>query len=599
MSASLPLSHLSFSLRQCHRQSFQLQQPLNVGSHNNLNYSRSQKCKLCLFAGFTAFDGQSTKSTSSWAVDLVGKTGILLQKQESCFGEEIGRLPTNREEVNQNLVEEREGSSTSHEAVNIELIEENGIRPTKEGAEIVENYVVQGDDGVHIKEEAGVWGSLERNNGKLLSFQVSDFIEKIINSPANKRAEVLDLFEKDVRFLMTADLNNLLMELVKADELEFAVQLFDKLPSYGLVPDSRTFSVMVRCYCKKNDLDKARQVLDDMVRSGLRPNVVTFTILINGNCRRGRLQKAFEIFEVMGRIGCLPTVQTYNCLLNGLCYVGRVEEACELLMKIKNSSKKPDIYTYTVVMDGFCKVGRSDEAMELLKEALEMGLNPTVVTFNTLFNGYCKEGRPSEGITLLKQMKERDCHPDYITYSTLLHGLLKWSEIPAALQIYKEMLEIRFEIDERMMNILLRAICRRSWADGELLKDAEELFERIKNVGLGPHPSTYCLMIQSLSIRGQIDRALANLHEMMRLGYPPRMITFNTVVRALCVEGRVDDALLVLLVMVTSSTSPGRISYNLIIDELNQQGRLLGASVVYGAALKRGVIPHCKPRVNG
>ncbi|KAJ4972128.1 hypothetical protein NE237_005227 [Protea cynaroides] len=593
MPSSLFLSPPFFSLPQCHRQSTQLQHPLNVGSHSDLN-SRSPKGDLCLFRAY--FDGKSTKNTSSLAVDLVGKSYRLLQKKDSCFDKENGRLPTNGEEANQNLVEEREGQPISHDAENIDLTEENVIRPNKEGAEIVEIFSVGNDDGVHFKEEAGAWGSLEMNNGVLLALQVSDFIEKVRNSPANGRGEVLDFFEKDVQFLMIADLNNLLIELVNADELEFAVKLFDKLPSYGLVPNSRTFSVMVRCYCKKNDLDKARQVLDDMVGSGLRPNVVTFTILINGYCRRGRLQKAFEVFEVMGRIGCEPTVQTYSCLLNGLCYVGRVEEAFELLMKIKNSSKMPDIYTYTAVMDGFCKVGRSDEAIELLEEALEMGINPTVVTFNTLFNGYCKEGRPLEGICLLKQMKERDCQPDYITYSTLLHGLLKWNEIPTALQIYKEMLGIGFEVDERMMNTLLRGICRRSWTDGELLKDAEELFERIKDVGSGPHSAMYGLMIQSLSIKGKTDRALANLHEMMRLGFPPKMVTYNAVIRALCSEGRVNDALLVLIVMFRSSTSRGRISYNLIINELNQQGRLLGASEVYGAALKRGIIPHCKPR---
>ncbi|KAE8650970.1 hypothetical protein Csa_000996 [Cucumis sativus] len=39
-------------------------------------------------------------------------------------------------------------------------------------------------------------------------------------------------------------------------------------------------------------------------------------------------------------------------------------------------------------MDGLCRVGRSDEAMELLNEAEENGLKPSVVTFNTLFNGF-------------------------------------------------------------------------------------------------------------------------------------------------------------------------------------------------------------------
>ncbi|KAI5663146.1 hypothetical protein M9H77_22469 [Catharanthus roseus] len=274
---------------------------------------------------------------------------------------------------------------------------------------------------------------------------------------------------------------------------------FSNLSAYCLSPDYSTYSVLISFYCKKNDPVVAKCVLDHMLEQGFQPDVATFTTLINSFCKNGKLQNAFKVFDIMTKSGCEPTVNTYNCLLKGLCYVGKVEEAYQLLSNIKKSSKKPDIYTYTAVMNGFCKVGRSDEALELLDEAIEMGLIPNVVSYNTLFNGYFKEGRPLDGIGLLRKMKERNCSPDHVSYSTLLHGLLKWGKTGAALPIYKEMMKNGFELDERMMNALLRALCRRSRKEKKLLNDANDLLERMRNRGCPVYSSTQNLVIKAFS----------------------------------------------------------------------------------------------------
>ena len=349
---------------------------------------------------------------------------------------------------------------------------------------------------------------------------------------------------------------------------------------------------------QKEDPIDAKKVLDLMTETGFQPNVATFTELINSFCKRGRLQKAYEVFGIMDKVGCDPTINTYNCLLKGLCYVGRVEEAYELLMNIKKSSKKPDIYTYTAVMDGFCKVGRSNEALELLEEALQMGIKPNAVTFNTLFNGYFKEGRPLEGLDLLKQMKGRDSNyrPDYISYCTLLHGLLKWGETRAALMIYKEMVGIGFEVDERMMNTLLRQLCRRSRKEKDLLKEAYQVFDKMTNSSVSVvHPATHELVVEAFCLGKEMDKAVMNLGEMIRLGYSPKSFTFNYVIRVLCGEGKLEAALWVLVVLYGGSRMPNEFGFSILINEFNRQGKIWAACVVYGAALKRGVVPLKKP----
>ncbi|XP_021723373.1 pentatricopeptide repeat-containing protein At3g04760, chloroplastic-like [Chenopodium quinoa] len=409
-------------------------------------------------------------------------------------------------------------------------------------------------------------GEYQENNSS--KAKVKQLADEIRATPPQERSKILDsMIEKQGESKTIGYINDLLMGLVMAEELDLALKLFDEMPLHGLSPDCWTYSILIRCYCKKNLPDEGKRVLDCMIENGFRPNVVTLTILVNSLCSRGRLQRAFQVLEMMGELGCNPNVQTYNCVLKGLCFVGRVEEAYDM----------------------------SGEAMELLEEAIAMGLTPGVVTYNALFNGYCKEGKPRKGVGLLKLMKDRGCVPDYISYSTLLHGLLKWGKFMAAYWVYKEMVEVGFKVDGRMMNTLLRVLCRKSWNEQDLFKFVDEVYAKMKSWDYSVFPDTYYLVIQTFCIRNEVDMALITLKEMIEAGYFPRMVTINRIIRGLCKEGKVSQALSILVLVCETGKFPSKISFNILIDEFNRQGFVLGACNVYGAALKLGIIPHRIP----
>ncbi|XP_039135827.1 pentatricopeptide repeat-containing protein At3g22470, mitochondrial-like [Dioscorea cayenensis subsp. rotundata] len=312
---------------------------------------------------------------------------------------------------------------------------------------------------------------------------------------------------------------------------------------------------MIQCLCKKNEPDEAKRALDEMMERGFVPNVVTFTELITCLCKREWRKH--------------------------LSYCTR-----------SRSLQRDRIYIHSLlVIDGFCKVGRSDEARELLDEALEMGLVPNVVTYNSLIGGYCTEGRPLEGIRVLKEMEGRSCPPDFISYNILLQGLLRFGLISVSFQTYMKMHNAGFQASERVMNTLLRGLCRKSTRNDEPLKEAKELFEQIMELGYPLSPYTYCLMVQALAEKGEVSQAFNHLLEMIGKGYSPRMLTYNVVLRVLCRDGRVDDAMYVFILMLEKDTIPGKFSFSVLIGELERQGRLLDAYGVYAAAVKWGVVP--------
>ncbi|KAL9238158.1 hypothetical protein vseg_012624 [Gypsophila vaccaria] len=439
----------------------------------------------------------------------------------------------------------------------------------------------------------------EKKRGKSRAERFADEIRAI---PAENRGKfVHSMIDEHGRCEKLDFVNDLMMGLLIVEEFDIAQNVFDEMLVRGFKPDSWTYSILIRCCCRKDDPEEGKKVLDYMLENRLRPNVVTLTILVNSFCLRGRIGRAFEVVEMMGRIECDPNIQTYNCVLKGLCFVGRVEEAYELLVSLKTKIETGrgvsflDIYSYTAVMDGFCKVGRSDEAMELLEEAIQMGLEPNVITYNTLFNGYCKEGKPRKGIKLLKQMKSRQCMPDYISYTTLLHGLLKWNKTMAGFWVYNEMVEVGFKPDQRLTNKLLKGLCRESWVEQGLVDNVNRVVDQMKCWGYTVFPDSYCLLSHTFCIAKLTDRAMAVVREMVEAGFFPRMVTVNRIVLGLCEEERVREAMEVLVMVCEVGKIPSKISYNILIDEFNRQGNVLGASNVYGAALKLGVIPHKVP----
>ena len=157
-------------------------------------------------------------------------------------------------------------------------------------------------------------------------------------------------------------------------------------------------------------------------------------------------------------------------------------------------------------------------------------------------------------------------------------------------------MENGFEVEERLMNNLVRGLCRRSWEEKDLLEDAHQVFERMRSRHSGIDASTYGFMIQSLCMGKKMDEALVSLQGMVRTGFSPWIVTFNNVIQGLCVEGKVFDALLVLSIMDEGGRATSRVSHNLVIHELNRRGTFLGACSVYGSALKRCVIPNKIPQ---
>lgn len=93
--------------------------------------------------------------------------------------------------------------------------------------------------------------------------------------------------------------------------------LMSEMKTLNLLPDVKSWSILLDAYGSKGDLEGSLAALEEMQTSGLKPDVIAYTALIKACVQSSQLDKAFEVFSEMKAAGVRPNAVTYNTLLRG------------------------------------------------------------------------------------------------------------------------------------------------------------------------------------------------------------------------------------------------------------------------------------------
>ncbi|TQD76140.1 hypothetical protein C1H46_038333 [Malus baccata] len=110
-----------------------------------------------------------------------------------------------------------------------------------------------------------------------------------------------------------------------------AVRVMQILEKYG-EPDLFSYNALINGFCKANRIDSANKVLDRMRSRGFSPDVVTYNIMIGSLCGRGKLGLALKVLDQLVKDDCRPTVITYMILIEAMILEGGIDEAVKLWM---------------------------------------------------------------------------------------------------------------------------------------------------------------------------------------------------------------------------------------------------------------------------
>ncbi|KAJ6761592.1 ATPASE EXPRESSION PROTEIN 3 [Salix koriyanagi] len=107
---------------------------------------------------------------------------------------------------------------------------------------------------------------------------------------------------------------------------EKAARVMEILEKHGK-PDVFAYNAVISGFCKANRIESANKVLDRMKRKGFSQDVVTFNIMIVTFCSQGKIDLASKVFEELLRDNnCKPTLITCMILMEAHILEGGIDE---------------------------------------------------------------------------------------------------------------------------------------------------------------------------------------------------------------------------------------------------------------------------------
>ncbi|KAF2287501.1 hypothetical protein GH714_000959 [Hevea brasiliensis] len=117
-----------------------------------------------------------------------------------------------------------------------------------------------------------------------------------------------------------------------------------------------------------------------IIRKGLVPDKRTYMVLVNGWCSSGKLREAQQFLEEMINKGFNPSVRRRDLVIEGLLNAGYLESVKKMVIKITKEGFVPDVNTFNSLMEAVCKVGEVDFCVDMYRSVGKLGLCPDINT---------------------------------------------------------------------------------------------------------------------------------------------------------------------------------------------------------------------------
>ncbi|XP_051124285.1 pentatricopeptide repeat-containing protein At4g20740 [Andrographis paniculata] len=212
---------------------------------------------------------------------------------------------------------------------------------------------------------------------QMLGFSVADVLLEFLSSMVEKKDRVsmaLEAFEYlRMHKLLTISLYNVLMEaLFKIGKEKKALELFDELGDYSLVPDTSSYCNAILCYV------------------GV-----------------GNLPEACKCYNKIIEMSSVPSIDAYYSLVKGLSCFGEVDAAMMLIRDcLANVTNGPMEFKYALTIIHVCKLNDARKVVDVANEMAEQDCLPNSIVYAAVIYGMGKHGTIEEARKFFSAMRE-------------------------------------------------------------------------------------------------------------------------------------------------------------------------------------------------
>ncbi|KAL5999530.1 hypothetical protein ACLOJK_037815 [Asimina triloba] len=376
-------------------------------------------------------------------------------------------------------------------------------------------------------------------------------------------------------------------------QCEKALEIYAKMRSSGLEPNSVTFTVALSACARLFDLDMGKKIHEELMRNGFeldgfvscaivdmygkcgcpemarevferipRKSVVVWNAMIGGYALKCDSKSCIEFFTMMYGEGVRPTSTTLSTLLM----------ACSRSLDLKigkfihgfiiRSGLQTDVYADSSLIDLYFKCGCVASA-EFVFEKLA---KKNIVLWNVMISGYVTVGKYFQALEIFEEMRAVGVKPDVVTFTSVLSACSQLAIIDRGREIHNYIVENELKSNEIVMCALVDMYAKCGAVD-----DARRIFDRLPI----KDSVSWTSMITAYGSHGQVSEALDLFHRMQKTAAKPDRVTFLAVISACSHAGLVDDGCHYFNEMIEQyGIKPRMEHYSCLIDLLGRAGRL-------------------------
>ncbi|KAH6815553.1 hypothetical protein C2S51_020373 [Perilla frutescens var. frutescens] len=338
-------------------------------------------------------------------------------------------------------------------------------------------------------------------------------------------------------------ISRLLFHICTASESTASLKYANKIFDHIAKPSLYIYNALIRANATKIKEPTSCVCLTlykDMIGGGLVPDCVTLPFLLKECSKRfdGYMGRAIHVHVV--KFGYEGDVYVQNALIHFYSECGVLEDAGKLFDGMSNR----DVVSWNSMIVGCLRNGKLDVALELFREMKE---RKNIITWNSVITGLVQGGRAKEALDIFHEMQnsadeENVVRPDKVTVASALsacaslgaidqgkwvHSFLERSGIEYDMVIGTALVDMYGKCGniERALEVFNQMRCKDVLAWTAMIsvlalhgygKEAFELFEEMKAVGVRPNAVTFVGLLSACAHFGFVEKGRECFDRMKR-----------------------------------------------------------------------------------
>lgn len=225
--------------------------------------------------------------------------------------------------------------------------------------------------------------------------------------------------------------------LVKYNQLDKALLLFNKFMESKQIKNEKIFSIMIGGCMKKNRVDEALKIWKMMKNANIKPNQYMYSAFLKGV---KELPDDLEPFlQQLEADGAVMDLVNYTQIVKALLKKCRFDDAWKTLERMKKENITPDARIYTILCDAYTRINDIEKALQVLELAKRELRVIDDGMYNIIIRAYFLANLPNEAKQVYKLMLKDNVKPTRYTYCVLFDGLFAVGLFDEAMEHYRTM----------------------------------------------------------------------------------------------------------------------------------------------------------------